>query len=288
LITVFDIILAPGELPNNALEERLGRHAYNPERGNAYDSSSLENMQEMRKDSKSRIKSIIAFAVIAVIVVGVIVYFVWPRTPLLSGNTTDDNGELTVTQITNLYNEGKFGLAAPALSKYLASNPNDITMRDMLASSYLLIGKNKEAISEYKTLLKTKPDDADILYKIGVTLQRMGRRHEAIVYLSRASTASPKTILFRIELARANTKAKLYNNAIEEWKSILDLLPENDQTRVNIIAELANIYLIQANFNEAQKVLEQGLAIDPENTTLKALELKSGRTLLDSENSDNG
>jgi tetratricopeptide (TPR) repeat protein len=262
----------------------LGKHTFNPERGNVYDSSSLESIQLMQKNSRSKFFSTIIYALIAIAAIAAIVYFVWPKTPSIDNNSQTDGGELTVTQITTLYNSGDFDKASTALAKYLASNPNDLAMRDMLASSYMLVGKNKEAISEYETLLKSKQNDADILYKIGVIKQRLGKQQEAIAFLQQASEAAPDVLLIKIELARANTEAKVYDNAIEAWKASLKLLPENDKARVGIIAELANIYLIKADFEKAKDVLEEGLAIDPDNATLKSLEIKSGSLLHKPEN----
>jgi tetratricopeptide (TPR) repeat protein len=253
-------------------------------------------MQETQKDSKSRITTIL-LALIVVVAAGAAAFYLWPNSSAMVKTSVSGEDELTVTQITNLYDEGKFEPAAKALVKYIASNPSDSNMREMLASSYLMIGKNNEAISEYETLLKAKPNDADILYKIGVIKQKADQQQDAIAYLKRASEASPSTMLFKIELARASTKAKQYDDAIKEWNAAMDLLPQNDKARVDIIAELANIYLIQTNFTQAQKVLETGLQIDPENTELKALVIKSGGMLhnttdqnqdSNSENSSNG
>jgi tetratricopeptide (TPR) repeat protein len=218
-------------------------------------------------------------ALIVIVAAGAAAFYLWPNTPAMMKTNVSGDDELTVTQITNLYDEGKFEPAAKALVKYVASNPSDSNMREMLASSYLMTGKNSEAINEYETILKAKPNDADLLYKVGVIKQKMDQQQDAITYLKRASEASPTVLLFKIELARANTKAKQYEDAIKEWKSALDLLPENDEARINVIAELANIYLIQTNFKEAQKILDNGLQIDPENTELKALVIKSGGML---------
>jgi tetratricopeptide (TPR) repeat protein len=237
-------------------------------------------MQETQNDSKSRITTILlAFIVIAA--AGTAAFYLWPDSRAMVKTSVSGEDELTVTQITNLYDEGKFEPATKALIKYVASNPSDQNMREMLASSYLMTGKNNEAIGEYETLLKAKPNDADILYKIGVIKQKADQQQDAIAYLKRASEASPSTMLFKIELARASTKAKQYDDAIKEWNAAMDLLQQNDKARVDIIAELANIYLIQTNFTQAQSVLESGLQIDPENTELKALVIKSGGMLRD-------
>jgi tetratricopeptide (TPR) repeat protein len=262
----------------------LGKHTFNPERGSVYDSSNLENIQQMQKDSRSKFFSTIIYALIALVAIAAIVYFVWPKTPSIDSNNTTNGDELTVTQITTLYDSGDFKKASTALARYLASNPNDLRMREMLASSYMLIGKNQEAISEYETILKSKQNDADVLYKIGIIKQRMGKQREAIDFLKQASKAAPDVLLINIELARANTEAKMYDDAIEAWKSSLKLIPENDKARVGIIIELANIYLIKADFEKARAVLEDGLAIEPNNTTLKSLEIKSGAQLNNPEN----
>jgi hypothetical protein len=83
-------------------------------------------------------------------------------------------------------------------------------------------------------------------------------------------------ILFHSELARADTRSKYYSNAIDEWKKVLNLLPPADKLRSSVLAEVANVFILQNDFVQAKGVIATGLSIDPNNEALKALESRTG------------
>jgi len=205
--------------------------------------------------------------------------YLWPKgAPTDNGAQTQvaEKNDLSRKQIIDTYNKGDYKAVIPSLESFLAANKNDAQMREILASSYLLSGDNKRAGDEYQLLLKTKPNDAELLYKVGILLERTGRQNEAITYLNRAAQAAPNVILFHSEVARADTRAKYYDNAIDEWKKVLNLLPPADKLRSSVLAELANIYILQNDFVQAKGIIATGLSIDPNNETLKALESRTG------------
>ncbi|WP_461373956.1 tetratricopeptide repeat protein [Candidatus Aquicultor sp.] len=246
----------------------LGRHAADRKQGTVKD-------MDIRV---SRYTWISLAVVLAICTIGLGIYL-WPK-----GAPTDNGAQTQVTekndldrkQIIDTYNKGDYKAVIPSLESFLAANKNDAQMREMLASSYLLSGDNKRASDEYQLLLKTKPNDAELLYKTGILLERMGRQNEAITYLNRAAQTAPNVILFHSEVARADTRAKYYDNAIDEWKKVLGLLPPADKLRSSVLAELANIYILQNDFVQAKGIIATGLSIDPNNETLKALESRTG------------
>jgi len=220
---------------------------------------------------------LITVAILVVIsVIGVAVRF-WSKGPagpakqVVSQPIINDKQE-----IIEKYNKGEFNEVVPSLEKYLARNPDDQQVRELLASGYLLSGNTTQSLKEYQAILKTKPDDAETLYKIGVILQHMDRTNEAITYLNKAVQASPDIILFHSELARANARAKFYKEAVEEWKIVLNLLPPADMARASTLAEIAESYVQQGEFALAKEAIANGLKIDPSNESLKELEKKLG------------
>ena len=185
-------------------------------------------------------------------------------------------------QIIETFNKGDYKTVIAKLEKYLVENKASASkannkLREILASSYLMVGDSQKAMSQYQDMLKADPNNPETLYRIGVLLQLLGQQNEAIGYLSRATEAAPDVILFHVELARANAKAKNYNNSIEQWKAVLNLLPPADKSRASILAEMANIYILQRDLVQAQGIIATGLALDPDNEALKALESKISR-----------
>lgn len=229
-------------------------------------------------DTTTKRVLLVLLAVFAAALVIVPMVILWPKGH--RGNTPQKQAatvEITnPSQITDAYNKGNYKEVIPGLEKYIRANKNDLKMRELLASSYFLTGDSQKALNEYQDILKAKNEDPDTLYKIGVVLEHMGREKESIEYLSRAVHASPNTLLFRIELARASAKGKYYANAVDEWKSVLNLLPADDKARADVLAEIANIYITQNNYTQAKEIIATGLAINPNNQTLRDLEAKIG------------
>lgn len=222
----------------------------------------------------------VALAIIFIIAAIGFVTQVWPKGTGAVKKPVQNKASQSVKdskkEITEAYSKGDFKTVVPKLEKYISDNPNDQEMREILAASYLLIGDNKRSLEEHQIILKAKPNDPETLYRIGVVLQHMDRTNEAITYLSRAAQAAPNIILFHSELARANSKAKYYAEAVEEWKIVLNLLPPADKARASAIAEIANNYILQNELTLAKEAIENGLAIDPTNEALKELESKVG------------
>ncbi|MBS3909782.1 MAG: hypothetical protein KGZ93_09190 [Actinobacteria bacterium] len=239
----------------------------------------------IRKDRTQRIQPGIGKAVVitlAVLIlisllgVGVRFFSKGPATDLAPQQNADQPIIDGKQAIIEKYNKGEFVEVIPSLEKYLSGNPNDQEVRELLASAYLLSGNGARSVQEYQTILKSKPGDADTLYKIGVVLQHMDRGNEAITYLNQAVKAAPDVILFHSELARANTRAKFYREAIEEWKIVLNLLPPADKARASALAEVANVHILQGEFALAKEAIANGLKIEPASDALLELEKKLG------------
>lgn len=247
----------------------LGRHA-------ADRKQSAVKLPDINVDYKYIWISLAVVLTLCIIGLGI---YLWPKGKAVdTGAQTQvvEKNDLNRKQIIDTYNKGDYKAVIPSLESFLAVNKNDATMREMLASSYLLLGDNKRASDEYEVLLKAKPDDAELLYKMGIVLERTNRHNEAVTYLNRAAQAAPNVILFHSELARADARGKYYDNAIDEWKKVLNLLPPADRLRSNVLAELANIYILQNDFAQAKGIIATGLSIDPNNEALKALESRTG------------
>ncbi|OFW33931.1 MAG: hypothetical protein A2074_01990 [Candidatus Aquicultor primus] len=239
----------------------------------------------IRKDRTQRIQPGIGKAVVITLAVLILISITGVGVRFFSkGPATDPPTQQDANQpiiddkqaIIEKYNKSEFVEVIPSLEKYLSRNPNDQEVRELLASAYLLSGNGARSVKEYQTILKSKPDDADTLYKIGVVLQHMDRGNEAITYLNQAVQAAPDVILFHSELARANSRAKFYREAIEEWKIVLNLLPPADKARASALAEIANIYILQGEFALAKEAIVNGLKIEPASDALIELEKKLG------------
>ena len=222
----------------------------------------------------------ISLAAASVIIAVALAAYLWPKSaPPGSSGTQTSSGAINESKIANDYARGDYKAVISNARKLPASDMG-ANLHEMLGTAYLMTGDNRHAADEYRAILKSKPNDADALYKIGVLLERTGRANEALGYLSRAVQAAPNVILFHTELARASAEAKSYSNAIDQWKTVLNLLPADDnKTRANTLAELANVYMMQNDLVQAKGIIATGLTLDPNNEALKALDAKTGQQI---------
>lgn len=175
-----------------------------------------------------------------------------------------------------LYNQGKFKNALPLLEKYLKNHPKDVEARTLLASSYWLKGQVEMAAKEYLKALNFKPNDSDLLYRLGILFRQLNQDDRAVDYLEKAVSARPEIPLYHAELAKTYTKKSLYDQSLAHWEKVLELTPEGEKYRAIIFAEIGNVYVLKGDVNKARESYQKGLAVEPENSYLKAQLEKTG------------
>ena len=97
-----------------------------------------------------------------------------------------------------------------------------------LGWTYSFQGRLEDAIEECQKAIAVDPSFGNPYNDIGAYLIEMGRLDDAIPWLERATRAtryaSPE--FPRLNLARVYVAKEMYNRAIEEFKSALELEPE--------------------------------------------------------------
>lgn len=157
--------------------------------------------------------------------------------------------------------------AAYYLAKYLAAVPDNLAARKLLARSYILLGRAREARS---LLGKAQPDatgDAELLALVGLSDLARGERNAGIASLEQALKLDSANLPIRTELARAYIEAGDSAQAISELKSVMAAGGEWQQTGMLLVLA----HLRAGEFNQAIKqVLEMlhGHEQDPALQTL--------------------
>src|ERR1700722_5591943 len=88
--------------------------------------------------------------------------------------------------------EKRYQAAVDSLSQAVAADPKDYSLHFNLALAYSLMGKNAEAIPEYKNTLELKPGVFEAELNIGISLLREKQAAEALPYLADAAAQNPK------------------------------------------------------------------------------------------------
>ncbi len=82
--------------------------------------------------------------------------------------------------------ENRYPAAVESFTQAIAADPKDYSLHFNLALAYSLMGKNAEAIPEYKKTLELKPDLYEAELNLGISLLREHRASEAVPYFTAA------------------------------------------------------------------------------------------------------
>ncbi|MCL4499953.1 MAG: hypothetical protein M1335_06920 [Chloroflexi bacterium] len=138
------------------------------------------------------------------------------------------------------YRAADYKHAIPEFESYLVSNANDVQTRNLLEASYVQTGHLDKALELAKGTLKFTADDPDLYYRMANYADRLGRISDSVAFLEKAVGLKPSPA-FRSQLARAYTKARRYDNATEEWRVVLDALPQDAPERNQVREEIAQV-----------------------------------------------
>src|SRR5271170_1741405 len=86
----------------------------------------------------------------------------------------------------------RYADAVSSFTQAIAADPKDYSLHFNLALAYSLMGKNAEAIPEYKKTLELKAGLFEAELNIGISLLREKQAGDAVPYLTDAAAQNPK------------------------------------------------------------------------------------------------
>ncbi len=175
-----------------------------------------------------------------------------------------------------LYSANKYRQSLEYLERSLALNPKDWRVHEMVSDIYWRDGNGQKAYIELRRAHDINGPRADRVYKLGLLAAMVGKDIKAVEYLLKSVELRPKSMLFRIELAKAYVKLKKYKKAALEWQAAIETLPENDIYAAVIYAELGDTFQLLGEAEKAKEAYLQGLVAEPDNLYLKDQASKMG------------
>jgi len=148
---------------------------------------------------------------------------------------TKDNWFMEVHMGCALCAQGKKDEAEPHFLEALRVNPGcpdaHMNIANLLAEKG---GHDEEALVHYEEALKNKPDSADILSNMAVTLMKVDRLPEAVEKLRKAVKIAPDHYAARIGLGRALSRSGLKDEAVEQFREALRINRDSQSARAEI------------------------------------------------------
>jgi tetratricopeptide (TPR) repeat protein len=135
--------------------------------------------------------------------------------------------------------EKRYPEAVQSLTQAIAADPKDYSLHFNLALAYSLMGKNAEAIPEYKKTLELKPDLYQAQLNLGISLLREKQPVEAARYLSSATAANPKEYRTNYYLAAALLGTGDFVKAESAYLAALAIDPKSPDSELGLAHALA-------------------------------------------------
>jgi predicted Zn-dependent protease len=203
--------------------------------------------------------------------------------------------------LARLYNRsGDFLKAEGVLAPRLKADPNSIAIGTAMAQQYMATGRAQDAKRLYADLLARQPNDVGLLLGLAEIATTERNWAEATDYVDRARAAKPADpapgiVLVNLALLRQDPKNAVTNatqieeqfptntdvldakgraqtaagdteGAIATYKRIYELSPNS----IPAMADYVALLIGAKEFSKARAVLEDALARDPKNDTVKA------------------
>jgi|GEM_PF-3090089 len=161
----------------------------------------------------------------------------------------------------------KLESAITAYQTALESNPvNPDIILNKLGDVCLKAKRFERAVTAYEELIKIKPQQgAGVFINLGEALKQLDKKEEAGVAYQKAVEREPENIIARGKLAHWFLIADNVSRAIEEYEQALNLKGNKPAW---IYHQLGDAYLKNGQSDEAEKICQTGIKINPNNQAL--------------------
>ena len=147
----------------------------------------------------------------------------------------------------------------------VSQNPSKIESFLNLSKNYLKLKKNQKALVQIKKALKINPENSQIYILYAELMENLNYEEEALSYFNKAVFKSEKN-LDTTHLLKNYSQMK--NQEKEDLIIDIALLKKNDSRKKNFKNDLCLMLFKSQDYEEARKVCEEVLKIDPNNSKI--------------------
>ena len=165
-------------------------------------------------------------------------------------------GEIYKNVALILLEKGKTEEAKAAFAEAIKENPNDMSLKMNEANLYLKLKDNATYKAKVATILEKEPNNADLVYNLGVVAMDAGQLSEAETFFNRAIAIKPDYSNAYLNLA--GIKLMGDEKIVAEMNKLGT--SEKDNKRYEVLKKQRT-----ESFNGAMPSLEKAYALDPTN-----------------------
>ncbi|MCL5961083.1 MAG: tetratricopeptide repeat protein [Chloroflexi bacterium] len=155
---------------------------------------------------------------------------------------------------------GRVEQALKLFTRAVELRDNDLEYRLALARANRLVGRQGEAASIIRRLLRKSLRNPDVLQEAAKLAESQGKLPEAIETFQRAIKVEPRPRLYR-DLAHTLAKARRFEEALDAMRSALKIEPGNPDW----VSEMGDICELRGVDDEAIEHYQKALKLDPLN-----------------------
>jgi len=162
------------------------------------------------------------------------------------------NGVNTMVAMTRLYMaQGKTEEAVKFLSDIIEASPENYSARLLRAQLFAATDRDKEALESFEAIIAEKPDYESVYYALFTYHVRKKDYETARAAIDRGLMALPKNYTLLMSQAGLFELQEKYPDAIEIYKEILELRPNNDVVANNLASLMSVVHDDEENLRLA-------------------------------------
>ena len=157
-----------------------------------------------------------------------------------------------------------YALAARLYTTLLKEKPDDKDLLIRLGNVFMKSGDDKKAQGIYEKLLSIEPENPDFLLTLGGIYRRVKLYDESVAVLNKALKAGAKEVQVYYNLGFTYKCQEKFKDAIDCFETVVTLNP-NDVLAYN---HMGSIYELKKDYNAAVQSYQVGLKVDPNHPIL--------------------
>ena len=174
-------------------------------------------------------------------------------------NTQSTLSKEQIDSVIALYSNGQYQEAIDSIKLLNESYPNVPFLFNLIGACYKSLGQLKAAAQMFETAVGIKPDYAEALKNLGITLDDLGQLDGAVKCFEKAIIADTNYVDAHYNLAITLKKLGLLDAAVKSYENVLAINPNFAQAHNN----LGNVFKSLGKNHAAVDCYKKAIAINP-------------------------
>lgn len=175
-----------------------------------------------------------------------------------------DSPRDAINQALALHSQGRFDDAISLYRQILQSQPDNTTVAANLASALVRTGRLEEGLNLYRELIRRDSQQPELWFNYANALSRAGQSSDAQQAFKQAIEIQPNFFPAALNLANLVRDQAKPKEATELYRKAIALNPQHPRPRIN----LARLLRTQKQYEDAQTLLHQSLQVVPDSIEL--------------------